>query len=118
MDKKFLFRIFLLILALLASILACLVTLLVFSLSNASENERLSENESRSENKSRSEYESRIVCGIVPYQGLNPWTVQVVTQNGSAGKICGGSFRQILKLEGKYGGYAGRGGRRKRREGR
>ena len=92
MDKKFLFRIFLLILALLASILACLVTLLVFSLSNASENERLSENESRSENKSRSEYESRIVCGIVPYHGLNPWMVQVFAQRGSKFGRCGGSF--------------------------
>ena len=39
-----------------------------------------------------SENESFSICGIVPYQGLNPWTVQVVTQNGSAGKICGGSF--------------------------
>ena len=74
-----LFKAVILFLGILASILAAMVlTLLVILLSRMSSN--ASENESFS------------ICGIVPYQGLNPWTVQVVTQNGSAGKICGGSF--------------------------
>ena len=77
-----LFKAVILFLGILASILAAMVlTLLVILLSRMSSN--ASENESFS------------ICGIVPYQGLNPWTVQVVTQNGSAGKICGGSFRLI-----------------------
>ena len=32
------------------------------------------------------------ICGIIPFQGLNPWMVQVFAQIGSGTRECGGSF--------------------------
>ena len=65
-------------LAILASIFLSLVLLptVVFSLSDA-------------RNASESDFS---ICGIIPFQGLNPWMVQVFAQNGSGTIECGGSF--------------------------
>ena len=65
-------------LAILASIFLSLVLLptLVFSLSDA-------------RNASESDFS---ICGIIPFQGLNPWMVQVFAQIGSGTMMCGGSF--------------------------
>ena len=63
-------------LAILASIFLSLVLLptVVFSMADA-----------------RNASESGI-CGIIPFQGLNPWMVQVFAQIGSGTRECGGSF--------------------------
>ena len=70
-------------LAILASSFLSLVLLptVVFSLSDA-------------RNANESDFS---ICGIIPFQGLNPWMVQVFAQIGSGTRECGGSF--ILGLD-------------------
>ena len=65
-------------LAILASIFLSLVLLptVVFSMADA-------------RNASESDFS---ICGIIPFQGLNPWMVQVFAQIGSGTRECGGSF--------------------------
>ena len=91
MEKQCLFKAVLLFLGILASILACmaltlLVYLLVILLSRMSSN--------------ASENESFGICGFVPFQGLNPWMVQVLTQKGSSRSLrsCGGSFISSTRI--------------------
>ena len=88
--KKVIFVVFYLFLTLVGSfLLGFCVHHFVFQLSNP---KNASENESIINVHHRHYYRSLYECGIIPFQALNPWTVQVFIQKGSAKSKCGGSF--------------------------
>ena len=87
--KKVLFIIFYLILTFVGFFtIGFCVHHLVFSLSNASENESIINHYHYHHHYHQSLYE----CGRIQFQTLSPWTVQVFIQKGSTMSRCGGSF--------------------------